>query len=94
MYHIFIHSSVNGHLGYFCVLAIVNIAVMNIGVRVSFGYNKAAYCHPAYLTAMQNTSCEMPDWMNSQAGIRIARRNPNNLRYADDITVNAACERN
>ena len=26
-------------------------------------YVKAAYCHPAYLTYMQNTSCEMPDWM-------------------------------
>ena len=60
MYHIFIHSSVNGHLGYFYVLAIVNTAVMNIGVHVSFGYNKAVYCPPTYLTAMQNTSCKMP----------------------------------
>ena len=25
---------------------------------------KAVYCHPAYLTYMQSTSCEMPDWMN------------------------------
>ena len=36
MYHSFlIHSSANGHLGYFYVLAIVNSAVMNIGVHVS-----------------------------------------------------------
>ena len=24
---------------------------------------KAVYCHHAYLTYMQNASCEMPDWM-------------------------------
>ena len=27
-------------------------------------YTKAVYCHPAYLTSMQSTSCEMPGWMN------------------------------
>ena len=27
-------------------------------------YIKAVYCHPAYLTSMQTTSCEMPGWMN------------------------------
>ena len=37
MYHnFFIHSSVNGHLGFFHVLAIVNSAAVNIGIKMAF----------------------------------------------------------
>ena len=27
-------------------------------------YVKAVYCHSAFLTSMQSTSCKMPGWMN------------------------------
>ena len=36
MYHYFIHSSMDGHLGFFHVLALVNSAVVNNGIHVSF----------------------------------------------------------
>ena len=32
---------------------------------------KAVYCHPAYLTCMQSTSCEMPGWMNHKLESRL-----------------------
>ena len=48
---------------------------------------KAIYCHPAYLTYMQRTSCQILD--EAQAGIKIARRSINSLRYADGITLMA-----
>ena len=54
-------------------------------------YIKAVYCHPAYLTYMQSTSWETR-LEEAQAGIRIARRNISNLRYADETTLMAESE--
>ena len=34
-------------------------------------YTKAVYCHPAYLTYMQNTSCEMLGWMKHNLESRL-----------------------
>ena len=50
-------------------------------------YNKAVYCHPAYLTSMQNARLN-----DSQARIKIDGRNINNLRYADITTLMAENE--
>jgi len=33
------------------------------GSKLGKEYIKAVYCHPDYLTSMQSTSCEMPEWM-------------------------------
>ena len=59
------------------------------GSKLGKEYLKAIHCHPAYLTYMQTTSCEMLGWIEPQAGIRIAGRNINNLRYADNTTLMA-----
>ena len=34
-------------------------------------YSKAVYCHPAYLTYMQSTSCEMLGWMKHKLESRL-----------------------
>ena len=53
----------------------------------------AVYCHPAYLThaeyIMQNAGLD-----EAQAGIKIARKNINNLRYANDTTFMAESKKN
>ena len=33
------------------------------GLKSGKEYVKAVYCHPAYLTYMRSTSCEMPGWI-------------------------------
>ena len=57
------------------------------GSKLGTKYVKAVYCHPDYLTYMKTTSCD-----EAQAGIKIARRNISNLRYADDTTLMAKSE--
>ena len=56
------------------------------GSRSGKEYVKAVYCHPAYNFyaeyIMRNAGLE-----EAQAGIKIAGRNINNLRYADDTTL-------
>ena len=49
---------------------------------------KAVCCHPAYLTYKQSTYIMQNARLGEvQAGIKIARRNINKLRYADDTTL-------
>ena len=62
------------------------------GSKLGKKYVKAIYCHPAYLTYMQNTIMWNARLDEAQAGIKIAGRNINNLRYADDITLMAESE--
>ena len=61
------------------------------GSKLGKEYIKAVYCHPTYLTyvkyIMRNAGMD-----EAQAGIKIARRNINNLRYSDDTSLMAESE--
>ena len=46
-------------------------------------YFKAVYCHPAYLTYMQNTSCEMPGWMKDKLESRL----PGEISITSDMQM-------
>ena len=41
------------------------------GSKLGKEYVKAVYCHPAYLTYMQSTSCKMLDWMKHKLESRL-----------------------
>ena len=60
------------------------------GSKLGKEYVKAVYCHIAYLYAeyiMRNAGLD-----EAQTGVKIAGRNINNLRYADDTTLMAERE--
>ena len=39
--------------------------------QIRKGVCQGVYCHPAYLTYMQSTSCEIPDWMKHKLESRL-----------------------
>ena len=61
------------------------------GSKLGKEYIKVVSCHPDYLTYMQSTF-RNSGLEEAQAGIKIAGRNINNLRYADDTTLMAETE--
>ena len=46
-------------------------------------YVKDVYCHPAYLTYMQSTSCEMPGWMKHMLESRL----PGEISITSDMQM-------
>ena len=41
------------------------------GSKLGKEHVKTVYCHPAYLTYMQNPSCEMSGWMKHKLELRL-----------------------
>ena len=46
------------------------------GSKFGKGCEKAVYCHLAYLTYMQSTSCKMPGWMKHKLESRLSGEIP------------------
>ena len=61
------------------------IAALLIGSKLGKEYDKAEYCLPAHLNLYAEYSMWKAGLDESQARIKIAGMNINNLRYADDI---------
>ena len=61
------------------------------GSKLGKEYNKAVYCHPAYLAYMQSTSYEMPGWMKHK-GSRLQGKISITSEPADDSTLMAESE--
>ena len=53
------------------------------GSKLGKEYIKAVYCHPAYLTYMQSTSCEMPGWMKHKLESRL----PGEISITSDMQM-------
>ena len=53
------------------------------GSKFGKEYVKAVYCHPAYLTYMQSTSCEMPGWMKH----KLESRFPGDISITSDMKM-------
>ena len=62
------------------------------GSKLGKEYVNTVFGHSAYLTCIQSTLFKMLDWDESQAGIKVAWRNINNLKYADDTTLKSESE--
>ena len=53
------------------------------GSKLGEEYVKAVYCHPAYLTYMQSTSCETVDWMKHKLESRL----PGEISITSDMQM-------
>ena len=59
------------------------------GSKLGKEYDMAVYCHPAYLTYMQSTSCEMLGWMNHKLKSRL----PAEISTTSDMKISLSWQK-
>ena len=69
-----------------CVVALLGL-VLALCAAPAQAYETSwcpkGYCHPAYLTYMQSTSCEMPGWMKHKLESRL----PGEISITSDMQM-------
>ena len=55
------------------------------GSKLGKEYLKALYCHPAYLTYMQSTSCKILGWMKN----KLESRAPGEISITSNMEITA-----
>ena len=66
-----------------CLLRNLRAGQEQTGSNLRKEYVKAVYCHPAYLTYMQSTSCEMLGWMKH----KLESRFPGEISITSDTQM-------
>ena len=56
---------------------------MEHGTKLGKKYEKAVYCHPAYLTSLQCTSYKVPGWTN----YKLESRLPGDISTISDMQM-------
>ena len=59
------------------------------GSKLGKEYVKVVYCHPVYLTYMQNISCKMPGWMKHKLESRL----PGEISITSDMQMTPPYDR-
>ena len=60
------------------------------GSKLGKEYVKAVYCHPAYLSYLQSTSCKMPGWMKHKLESRL----PAEISITSDMQMTPSLSQN
>ena len=60
-----------------------NLLMRSMTLKIGKGVCQGLYCHPAYLTYMQSTTCKIPGWMKHKLELRL----PGEISTTSDMQI-------